>query len=969
MSWVIPDVTTPERWARTERLYHEALARGAHERGLFLTDACAGDDQLRRDVESLLAHDGGAAFLSTPAVASGIGGGSRIGQAIGPYRISAKIGEGGMGEVYRARDSKLGRDVAIKILPRAFATDPDRLARFEREARMLASFNHPHIGAIYGVEESDGVGALVLELVEGDTLADKLAGNEASGGGLPIPEALAIARQIADALDAAHERGIIHRDLKPANVKITPAGTVKVLDFGLAKAVAVDAFSPELSRPPTMTAGGTRDGMILGTAAYMSPEQARGQAVDKRTDIWAFGCVLYEVLTGRPAFARATMSDTFAAVLGQEPDWTALPRTTPLYLSRLLKRCLEKDPTRRQRDIGDARVELAPGDETPEIDPERRESPLGWRGRTAVVASVGVVAVVAAAFALGVFLRPEPLSSAQVKPIRFSVFPPQGSMFFHNVATTFLALSPDGSQLAFVAVAPANPPRIWLRPISGLDARVVPGTEGATSVFWSPDGRSLAFFADDKLKRIDLPDGRAVRLCDVPAIPSFGTWGSSGTILFASFVGDAIFSVSTAGGIPEAIARPDSAREEAVVWPSFLPDGKRFLYLSQRPNSTGQLMLGERGRAPRPIVSAVSNVQWVDPDYLVFAQEGVLVAQRFDQASGRIVGAPVSIAEPVDRFLSTGRAMFTTSRTGTIAYHSYANVARLVWVDRAGKELGTVGAPGDYLNVRLAPDGRTVLFERTKPGIGTWDLWTIDLARSVETRLTSDPGSEGYPVWLPDGRAILFAHDRRGTVLNLARKRLDTAVEDQLLPPGTQQRRPIDVSPDGQTLLFTERTARGTLNIFTLPLAGPATPSALFRSRFNEADPRFSPDGRAIAFTSDESGRFEMYVAPFPPIGGKTSVSAGIATGSDLQEGGRWSHDGRELFYVSADGRLMAVPVRTTPKLDVGSPAPLFALQGRTWADFAVSADGKRFLAVVPQALAGEQPLTVILNWTSEVRR
>ena len=353
-------------------------------------------------------------------------------------------------------------------------------------------------------------------------------------------------------------------------------------------------------------------------------------------------------------------------------------------------------------------------------------------------------------------------------------------------------------------------------------------------------------------------------------------------------MGDAIFSVSSAGGIPEAIVTPDPSRGETVVWPSFLPDGKRFLYLSQRPDSTGQLMLGERGRAPRPIVSAVSNVQWVDPDYLVFAQEGVLVAQRFDQASERIVGAPISIAEPVDRFLTGGRAMFTTSRTGTIAYHSYANVARLVWVDRTGKEVGTVGAPGDYLNVRLSPDGGTVLFERTKPGIGTWDLWTIDLARGVETRLTSDPGSEAFPVWMPDGRAILFADESHSnTTLNLARKRLDTAVEDQLLPMGTQQRRPIDVSPDGHTLLFTERTARGTLNIFTLPLAGPATPSALFGSRFNERDPRFSPDGRAMAFTSDESGRFEVYVAPFPPTGGKTPVSAGIA---------RWRPTGRRAM-------------------------------------------------------------------------
>ena len=957
-------MTTPERWARIEQLYYEALGLAANQRGSFLADACAGDDTLREEVESLLAHDGGAAFLSTPAVSDRMPAGIGIGQKLGPYVISARIGEGGMGEVYRAQDTKLGRDVAIKILPPAFTADPNRLARFEREARLLASLNHPHIGAIYGVEESDGVPALVLELVEGDTLADKLARGAARVEGLPVPEALAIARQIADALDAAHERGIVHRDLKPANIKITPAGTVKVLDFGLAKVCAADGSGPALSRSPAMGIGHTRDGMMLGTAAYMSPEQARGQVVDKRTDIWAFGCVFYELLTGRPAFARATFSDTITAVLAHEPDWTALPRTTPPYLARLLKRCLEKDSARRQRDIGDARAEIE-GAEPPSAERERRNQTLGWRARMAV--GVGGGALLAGAFALGIFVRPTASPRAQTTAVRFSVFPPQGGRFLHNVGT-FLALSSDGSQLAFVAIAPPNPPQVWLRPISELEARVVPGTEGASSVFWSPDGQSLAFFAGGKLKRIDLPGGPAVPLCDVPEMLHFGTWGSNGTILFSPFLGTAIFSVPSTGGMPDAIVTPDLSREETVLWPSFLPDGQRFIYLSQQPNSTGQLMLGELGRAPRPIVDAVSNAQWVDPDYLVFAREGVLVAQRFDQASGRIVGAPIWVAEPVDRFLSTGRAMFTASRTGTIAYHSHANVARLVWVDRTGKEIGTVGDPGDYLNVRLSPDGGTALFERTNPEIGTWDLWATDLGRGVETRLTSDPASEAYPVWLPDSRSILFAVGR-GVGLNLARKRLDTAVEDELLPAGTQQRRPIDVSPDGHTLLYTERTARGTLNIFRLPLSGPATPSELFGSRFNEAAPRFSPDGRAMAFTSDESGRFEVYTAPYPPTGGKTAVSAGIATGNDLQQGARWNHDGRELFYVSADGRFMHVAVRTTPKLEVGRPAPLFALPGRSWFDFAVSADGKRFLAVIPQAVAGEQPLTVILNWTAEVRR
>ena len=534
-------MTTPERWARIEQLYHEVLGLAATERGSFLADACAGDDTLREEVESLLAHDGGAAFLSTPAVSNSRPGGLGIGQKLGPYVISAGIGEGGMGEVYRARDTKLGRDVAIKILPPALTADPNRLARFEREARLLASLNDPHIGAIYGVEESDGVPALVLELVEGVTLADKLARGEARVEGLPVPEALAIARQIADALDAAHERGIVHRDLKPANIKITPAGTVKVLDFGLAKVSAVDGSGSALSRSPAMSVGHTRDGMILGTAAYMSPEQARGQVVDKRADIWAFGCVFYELLTGRPAFARATFSDTMRLSWPMSRTGPPSADDTTVFVAPAQTVPGEgfgaastgyRRRTSRARGggatVGRAR---APQPDTPLARAHGRRR---WsRGRRPPCRSVCARRLPA----------PRASPRAQTTAVRFSVFPPQSSRFLHNAGTTFLALSPDGSQLAFVAVAPPNPPQVWLRPISELEARVVPGTEGASSVFWSPDGRSLAFFAGGKLKRIDLPGGPAVPLCDVPEMSHFGTWGSNGTILFAPFLGTAIFRV------------------------------------------------------------------------------------------------------------------------------------------------------------------------------------------------------------------------------------------------------------------------------------------------------------------------------------------------------------------------------------------------------------------------------------------
>jgi len=953
------DRARPARWRAIDRIYHDALALDGAEREAFLTSACAGDAALLADVQSLIEHDGEAAFLDTPAMITRGTSGLPAETVIGPYVVEEQIGAGGMGEVYRARDRKLQRDVAIKIIPQVFSADGDRLARFEREARILGSLNHPHIGAIYGVEEFADAQALVLEFVPGETLAQVLTVRRRARGGLPAAQVIVIARQIAAALEAAHERGIVHRDLKPANIKVTPSGQVKVLDFGLAKPAAA---GPLFADAGDVSDAGLTAGLIVGTAAYMSPEQARGQPADKRTDIWAFGCVVYELLTGRAAFAGDTIPDTIAKVLTGEPDWTALPPTTPGPLTQLLEQCLAKNPSHRLRDIGDAQFALDSSSEAvPRSHPARRSR---WSPARAIAAVVLAVAVLASGFAAGWRSRSPAIPLAPV--VRFSVLPPPGHRFVHTVATNFPALSPDGTQLAFIAVAPPRPPAIWLRPLGAVDARLMPGTEGASSMFWSADGRAIAFFAGGQLKRIDIAGDAAVVICRVPAAPSFGTWSADGTILFASLIGDGIFSVPSAGGTPQSIVAPDPAVNEQVVWPFFLPDGKRFLYLSQRSNSTGFIMLGERGRASSPVVAALSNAQWVDPDYLIYAQEGVLVAQRFDEATARVAGPPIPIADSVNLFLSTGRALFTASRTGTIAYHSAANVARLAWIDRLGREVGTVAGAGDYLTVRLSPDGTTALFQRTRPGIGTWDLYTADLLRNVEARVTSDQGSEAYPLWMPDGRGILFADGRNGGTLNLARKNFDTGAEDQLLPPGPQ-RRPMDIF--GDTLLYTERSIEGTLDIWRMSLSGPVNRSRLFGSTSNEAEPRFSPDGRAMTFTSDESGRYEVYVAPFPPRGGKRQVSAGIYPGVDLQQGARWSPDGRQLFYVAADRRLMSVAVRTTPHIELGNPLALFETEPRGWENFAVSPDGMRFLAVVPQTLAGEQPLSVVVNWTADAKR
>jgi len=879
------------------------------------------------------------------------------GARVGPYEVTGSLGAGGMGEVYRARDAKLARDVAIKILPRTFTNDVDRLGRFEREARLLASLNHPHIGAIYGLETIDGTPALILELVEGDTLAERII-----RGPLPAAEARAIAAQIADALEAAHERGIVHRDLKPANIKITPSGVVKVLDFGLAKAATGDDGGPDLTHSPTVTMDGTRDGVVLGTAAYMSPEQARGKVVDKRSDVWSFGCVLFETLTGRSAFAGETLSDTIAKILEREPDWRALPDRTPPALERLLRRCLEKDPKQRLRDIGEARIGLARQGE--EAGPARENQPAAWTWRQRAAAIAVSAAVVATAVATGAWYESRPSALVRATLVQFILPPPPGTRFAVSLETAFLALSPDGSQIALVARPSDGPGRIWLRPMSAAEARPLAGTEGASSAFWSPDGRSLAFFAGNQLKRIDLSGGSPVTICEVPEnIGLFGTWGAGGQILFASVEGTAIFSVSTNGGTPAALVTPDRAlKQSRAHWPWFLPDGKRFLYLTRMQDGSGQITLGERGAPPRAILSAVSNPQWVDPDYLVFVREGTLLGQRVDLASGRAVGEAFSIAEPVSYFFSTAMASFTTSRNGMLAYQSRGSLNRLAWVDRAGTELGPVGPAGLYQRLRISPDGKSVVFDRGEPRMGTGYMWVTDLERGVETRLTSDPGSEGGAAWLPTGHAVVFQADRGGPP-HLFRKDLLTGKEDELTPVATFQE-PLDISPDGQWAAFQRRTDRGTNDIDKLPLAG-GKPSPLLDSRFDEADLRFSPDGRSIAFVSDESGRYEVYVAPFPFTGAKTRVSAGGAYQP------RWSRDGRELFYQSFDRHLVAVAVRAaTPTLELGSPAPLFSFDGRLgWANFDVAPDGKRFLAITRVLFANEQPLSVVLNWTADVKR
>ena len=794
-----PDID-PGRWPDISRVFAAAAALEGASRQAYLDSACQHDPGLRAAVESLLdAHNNAGSFGATPLFASSAAV-KRLspGSQLGPVRIESFLGAGGMGEVYRAYDTKLHRAVAIKVLPDFFAQDPNRLARFEEEARALAALNHPHVGAIYGLEESAGVAALVLELVEGPTLAERLA-----TGPLPFDEVVRIARQLAEGLEAAHERGIVHRDLKPANIKITPDGNVKILDFGLAK-TAGSPPGAALTPSTTSPRDATQFGMVLGTVGYMSPEQARGQPVDKRTDIWAFGCVLFEMCAHQPPFAGATISDAQAAVIEREPDWELLRAGTPTNVVRLLRRCLSKDPKLRLRDIGEARIAIETGEDT-------AIAHVPARSLTRLVAGVSIASTLVLAAVLGVVLyRTSAPRTRPAPPVRFEVSPPDGGFFTLNPAQTFFALSPDGSQLAFRASTESDPlitgvSPIWVRAMTDLEARPLNGTDGATSLFWSPDGRSLAFLADGKLKRIDLSAGSPVTVCDLPCAGSTnGTWGVSdprdpagagGVILLGDSHGRAISAMPAGGGTPREIVITDQSKGEARVhWPTFLPDGKRFLYTALLKNGDGELRLArlriddqelpQLDGLPQTLMPVSSNTQWIEPDIVLFVRESVLMAQRVDLEAPKTVGEPFSIANQVEYFFTTSRAMFSASHSGSIAYHAGGDLTQLVWVDRNGNESGTVGNPADYDNAtRLSHDGRVLLTARRQPGLGTLDIWRHNLIRGMEEQLTRGRGSELTPLLVDGERAMIFAGDSAGTVPHLFRRDLLTGIESRSCLP------------------------------------------------------------------------------------------------------------------------------------------------------------------------------------------
>ena len=891
---------------------------------------------------------------------------------IGQYQVTAKLGEGGMGEVYRARDAKLGRDVALKLLPSAVAHDSQALARLEREARTLASLNHPNIAAIYGLEESDGLRALVMELVEGPTLAERIHGpTGASGKPLSAEEVLSIGRQIAEALEYAHERGVVHRDLKPINVKITPEGTVKVLDFGLAK-VLTDQDSMATVNPansPTLSAMATQAGIILGTAAYMAPEQAKGKQVDRRTDIWAFGCVLYEMLAGRMAFEGETISDVLAAVIRGDPDWAALPETTPPSIRRLIRRCLVKDPKQRLHDIGDARLAIEETMSGADVETTVPTAQIAEAKRTTLLRRtvswvLGAVAIVFASIAAWLLLRPAPEQNV----FRFSILPPENTEFGTDNG---VSVSPDGRYLAFLAQAGGDKPTmIWVRPFDSLTAQPLPGTEGAFLPFWSPDSRQIAFGAGGKLEKIALSGGPPVTLCDMrnlslpnPERVAPSTWNHDGVILFSNPGG--VYRVPDSGGTPTLVVAPDAARKEsAFVLPQFLPDGRHFLVRVFTISGPTQIAVGSLdSKTVVDLGPATSNAIYAPPGYIFYLDQSTLMARPFDAEALRFTGPATPIAQDVSLFEGPGLGYFSVSPAGVLVYRTAPNTTsnEMVWFNRAGQKLGTVGQPDVYSTPSLSPDGFRLAVAVGENHKG--DIWVFDLKRGTASRLTLNSADDVNPIWSVDGSQVFFSSTSNG-LYGIYQKAANGLGSTQQVFQSQQQPAALDdISTDGRYAIYDTAATLTTDQLWALPLFGDRKPFPFVQGSFGAASAQFSPNGRYVAYNSNETGKEEeIYVQTFPQQTGRWEIS----TSGGLQP--MWRHDGKELFYLSPDKKLMAVDVNTTSAtFQAGNPKELF--QARLvptsyWRNIYVpSPDGQRFLMITPAGASKPEPITVIVNW------
>ena len=899
-----------------------------------------------------------------------------IGARLGPYEVLAPLGAGGMGEVYRARDTSLSRDVAIKILPAEVSAHPERLARFKREAQLLAALNHPNIAAIHGFDQADGKPFLVLELVEGEDLAERL-----KRGPIPVAEGLAIAKQIAEALEEAHEHGIVHRDLKPANIKLTRDGKVKVLDFGLAKAYSGDgggASAPDISRSPTLAREGTELGVILGTAAYMSPEQARGKPVEKRADIWAFGVVLFEMLTGKRLFHGETTSDTLAAVLTRELDWSALPATLPGIVRTLLHDCLVRDPKQRLHDIGDARLVIErTGSGTTEPAAAAVAVPPAWRR-----ALPWTLAVLGLAF--GIFALSAPWRRAvPAAPVRLTV--ELGADVSLNVTDEGPAaiLSPDGSLLAFVArKKEGERPQLFLRRLDQLQAAPLPGTEGAHSPFFSPDGQSIAFFADGQLKRVAISGGATVVLADAPTARG-GAWSEDGTIFFTPnfLAGVGLSRVSSSGGATEILTMPDSAAGEVTHrWPQALPGGKAVLFTAHRKiggyDDASVVVQELPSGARKVVVKGGYHGRYLPSGHVAYMHEGTLFAIPFDLARLETAGAAVPVIEELVGAPFSAGAQFAFSNRGTLAYlpGRITQLESIQWLDPAGKLSPLRAVPGTYRNPRFSPDG-TKLAVQVFDGKSS-DIWVYDWGRDTASRLTFDATRGAFPVWAADGRGIAYTSMLGRQAGNIYWQGADGTGNAQLLTKGGFQTA-SSWHPSGKYLAFQEFNQQTGFDVMILPIEGDAAsglkggqPTPFLNGPSNEWQAAFSPNGRWLAYSSNESGRAEVYVRPFPGPGGRWQIST--ESGSHPT----WSRNGRELFYETLDQRLMVASYAEQggsfhadkPRLWCETRLP--DLQG-FWT-FDLHPDGRRFAVLKEVGEPGEAKrdhVVLFLSFFDELRR
>ncbi|MEX1243856.1 MAG: protein kinase [Thermoanaerobaculia bacterium] len=874
------------------------------------------------------------------------------GTRLGPYEIVAPIGAGGMGEVYKAKDSRLDRQVAIKVLSSHLSANEEIRQRFEREAKTISQFSHPHICALYDVGRENETDYLVMELLEGESLADRLG-----KGALPTEQVLRYGIEIADALDKAHRQGIVHRDLKPGNVMITKTG-VKLLDFGLAKLQAGGRGLPvsgasRLATEAHVSAPLTERGTVLGTFQYMAPEQLEGGDADSRSDIFAFGAVLYEMATGQKAFSGKSQASLIGSILRDDPpSISEVAPMTPPALNRVVRTCLAKDPEDRFQTAHDVMLQLQwiaeggsqAGLPAPVVARRKNREKLAW--------AVAAVLALVAGLAIFGYLRRAPAPPLMA---RFDVAPPEDL-----TSIDMPRVSPDGRNIALNATDSSGKTRIWIRPLNALSAHALEGTDGTTRPFWSPDSRFLGFFAEGKLKKVEVSGGPPQKICDAPT-GADGSWSSGGVILFDGVTGDPIQRVSAAGGTPVVQVKPDAARKETqVAWPEFLPDGRHFIYMAsgQKPEENLYRIGSLDSKESTPMASAQTLITYTPPGYLLFVRDQTLVAQRFDLKGLKTVGEPAPVAEKIGTD-SVGLARFSVSRNGVLAYRTGDSGNRLLWLDRSGKELETAGGTGDHGNPAFSRAGDRLAFNTSDARSGKLDIWVRDLARGVNSRFTFGAGINICPVWSPDGSRIVFTSEREGISSLLEKAATGQGEEKLLLKSADGRVVATDWSRDGKYIAYSLRGKEGW-DIRVLPTFGDRKPIPVVHSPFNELTAAFSPDGRFIAYQSNESGRNEVYVQTFPDPGGKWQVST--AGGLDAS----WRADGKEIFYRAPDQKLMEVDVQAAGTFQAGIPRPLFLARvpsGGFRNRYAATADGQRFLFVAPLGRDAMTPTTVVLNW------